>query len=441
MTETTKNAIEKLILDSYIAGETSLRDVATACNTDHHRVKRVLEKYKIPIVKAKRKPFTQEHRENLSKAVMGKSSWAKGKKMPKESLYKNMATHLRFEVGWEWLSEYEDIEKLKFLNRSITNRDRRWEKIEHSYKVMTGQGCITELTPKEYLKSEYDKGVYDEFITPTLFNKDSAIKDDDCVFFVNFRPDRAIQMSLALNDPSFNEFEINVKPGYYLCMTPYIPDEVELPILFDKEVITGGISNILSDRGYKQLKIAETEKYAHVTFFFNGGRKTPFPGEEHILVPSDKSVKTYDEKPQMSAPEVTDKLLSALDDDNIKFCTVNYANSDMVGHTGNFEAAIKAIETLDDSVKKLMDKCAEKDITMLITADHGNSDQMTYPDGKPHTSHTNSPVPCCVFHKKLKSANIRVNKGNHSLKDVAATLMYIMGEKYGKNFTGKNIFR
>lgn len=135
MTEATKDAIEKLILDSYIAGETSLREVAAICNTDHHRVKRVLEKYKVPIVRAKRKPFSQEHRKNLSEALMGRSSWTKGRKMPKESLYKNMATHLRFEVEWEWLSEYEDIEKLKFLNQSITNRDRRWEMSTGEYKA------------------------------------------------------------------------------------------------------------------------------------------------------------------------------------------------------------------------------------------------------------------------------------------------------------------
>lgn len=349
------------------------------------------------------------------------------------------------DIGEKFLTELDSVKEITIASmqgRSIgMDRDRRWEKIELSYKTMTAQGSTTDLSPKEYLRSEYDKGIYDEFITPVLFDKNSAISEGDCVFFINFRPDRAIQMSLAMNDLTFSDFEVNVKPGYFLCMTPYIQDEVELPILFNKEVITGGISNILSDRGYKQLKIAETEKYAHVTFFFNGGRKAPFPGEEHVLVPSDKSVKTYDEKPEMSAHEVTEKLLNALDDESIKFSTVNYANSDMVGHTGNFDAVVKAIEVLDGSVKRLMDKCVEKDITMLITADHGNSDQMTYSDGKPHTSHTNSPVPCCIFHKKLKSANIRINGSNHSLKDVAATLMYIMGEKYAKNFTGKNIFR
>ena len=347
-------------------------------------------------------------------------------------------------IGGKYLEELKTVPNLTIASiggRSIgMDRDRRWEKIEHHYKTFTGQGKISDQDPLDYLKSEYEQERFDEFIEPALFNADSAMKEGDCVFFINFRPDRAIQMTLAMNDPEFKEFKRDFIPAHFLCMTPYVPDELDLPILFDKERVPGGLSEYLSEQGYSQLKIAETEKYAHVTFFFNGGEKKPFPKEEQVLIPSPKEVATYDEKPEMSAPLVTEKLLKALEED-YSFYLVNFANSDMVGHTGNYEAALKAVETLDDSVEQLRKKCEELGIAMMITADHGNSDQMVYPDGSPHTSHTGAPVPFCLFHPSLKDQKVELNEGHHALKDVAPTVLKILDIPFPKTFEGQNIFK
>lgn len=346
-------------------------------------------------------------------------------------------------VGHKYIDELNKVPGFSFASmqgRSIgMDRDRRWEKIRAAMDCMEGSGTITDLSPADYIQEQYKKEKFDEFIEPALFNKDYAIQNDDCIFFLNFRPDRAVQLSLAYNDPSFTEFNRSVTPGYFLCMTPYIPDEVELPILFDKEKIKGTLGEFFSNQGLKQFKIAETEKYAHVTFFFNGGEKKPFKGEEHTLIPSPKEVETYDEKPEMSAPEVTERLVSALDE-NYDFYLVNFANSDMVGHTGNYEAAVKAIETLDNSVGSLMDKCRANDICMLLCADHGNSDQMTYEDGSPHTSHTGAPVPFSVFHSTLENKSIE-SDGDKALMDVAPTVLYALGIDNPPEFTGKSIFK
>lgn len=347
------------------------------------------------------------------------------------------------DVGTKYIEDLNSVEGFTFASmqgRSIgMDRDRRWEKIKSAYDTFLGLGNITDKTPLDYLKSEYEQSRFDEFVTPVLFNKDSAIKEGDSVFFINFRPDRAIQIALAFNWPDFTEFERPFIPPYFLCMTPYVPDEVELPILFDKEKIAGGMTEYLSSLGKKQLKIAETEKYAHVTFFFNGGEKKPFPHEEHILVSSPKEVATYDQKPEMSAPEVTIKLKEAVNSD-FDFMVVNYANSDMVGHTGKYEAAIKAIEALDKCVEEVINECLENNVTVLLTADHGNSDQMVHPDGTPHTAHTKAPVPFCVVHKNLKNKDFTVSQGDHSLMDVSPTVLYAMGIEKPSSFEGKNIF-
>jgi 2,3-bisphosphoglycerate-independent phosphoglycerate mutase len=347
-------------------------------------------------------------------------------------------------VGGTYISELAQTPGLHFASmqgRSIgMDRDRRWEKTELCYKTFLGLGHIEEITPIKYLQREYQNERFDEFITPVLFNSNYAMKEKDSVFFINFRPDRAIQLSMAMNHPDFNEFERAWRPYYFLCMTPYIQDEMELPILFNKEKVRGGISEYLSIQQKKQFKIAETEKYAHVTFFFNGGEKKPFEGEEHVLVPSPRDVSTYDQKPEMSAPEVTQKLLKALEDKTYSFYLVNFANSDMVGHTGNYQAAIKAIETLDDSVGQLMEKCRHENIALFLTADHGNSDQMTYPDGSPHTSHTGAPVPFALYKEGLTKDDVKIAKGQHSLKDVAPTLLNCLNIPFPSNFTGISIF-
>ncbi len=328
--------------------------------------------------------------------------------------------------------------------RSIgMDRDRRWEKIERAYKVMIGQGDKTHLKPEEYVLAEYKKGLYDEFITPVLFSEEGAIRDGDAVFFFNYRPDRAKQMTLTMNDKKFKEFPVPVRPGYFLCMTPYVQEECpELPLLFDKEKIRGGLAEYLSKIGKNQFKIAETEKYAHVTYFFNGGEEQPFEGEERCLVQSPRDVATYDMKPEMSANEVTDKLINALRDKKFSFYLVNFANADMVGHSGNFEATVKAIEFLDGCVGRLQKVCAEENITILLTADHGNADQMTYDDGGEHTSHSEAEVPFVVVHPKLYDQNIMVNQDNKimALKDVAPTVLKILNINKPQEFTGQSIF-
>jgi 2,3-bisphosphoglycerate-independent phosphoglycerate mutase len=322
------------------------------------------------------------------------------------------------------------------------DRDRRWEKIELAYKTLIGEGDVCQDSPKNYLEGEYKKNIFDEFITPTLFHKDYAIKNDDVVFFTNFRPDRAKQISKALAQKEFSHFKTELSLKYYLCMTPYFePEEMSLPILFDKEPIKGGLAEYLSGLGKKQFKLAETEKYAHVTYFFNGGEEKPFDGEERALVPSPREVATYDEKPQMSAFEVCDKLIEKLSDKSFTFYLVNFANSDMVGHTGNYEAAIKAIEALDECVGRLMEHCQKEGVPFLLTADHGNSDQMVYPDGTPHTAHTNAPVPFVLFSKEFEGNKEMVNEGKFALKDVAPTLLHLLDIEKPPGFQGQSIFK
>jgi 2,3-bisphosphoglycerate-independent phosphoglycerate mutase len=320
------------------------------------------------------------------------------------------------------------------------DRDRRWEKIELSYKTLTGFGDITELNPTEYISQQYSQKIFDEFITPTLFDKSYAIQNNDSIFFINFRPDRAVQLSLCFTMPAFSEFKRDISPSFFLCMTPYIQDEVELPILFDKDPISNGLTSILSERNKKQFKIAETEKYAHVTYFFNGGRKESFPGEKQVLIPSTRDVPTYDLKPEMSAFEITTTLIEELNNNKFDFYLVNFANADMVGHTGNYSAAIKAIETLDSCLGQLKQTCFEQNITLMITADHGNSDQMKYKNGAPNTSHSKAKVPFAVIHPKLEEINLGPSSTDLALKDVAPTICYVMGEDIPNSFTGKTIF-
>ncbi|MDD4973233.1 MAG: 2,3-bisphosphoglycerate-independent phosphoglycerate mutase [Bacteriovorax sp.] len=349
------------------------------------------------------------------------------------------------DVGVKFVEEMVQIKEIKFASiqgRSIgMDRDRRWNKIKECYETIIGRGKTTTLSAPEYIQSEYKEDRYDEFITPALLDKNLAIKSDDAVFFFNYRPDRAIEITLALTDPKFDEFETPIRPGYFLCMTPYVQENVDLPILFDKEKLRGTLSEYISKSGLKQFKIAETEKYAHVTYFFNGGEKTPFPGEEQVLIPSNREIATYDEKPEMSAPQVLARLEKALADHTINFYAVNFANSDMVGHTGNFEAAVKAIEVLDECVGQLMKKCEAEKVTMLVTADHGNSDQMVYDNGDIHTSHTEAPVPFAVFDPDLKDEKLELNEGPFALKDVAPTVLNIMGLPKADNFEGMSIFK
>lgn len=329
--------------------------------------------------------------------------------------------------------------------RSIgMDRDRRWEKIEHAYKVMTGKGSISSKTPENYIKDQYSEEIFDEFITPTLFDKEFAIKGDDSLFFINFRPDRAKQISQCFCDNDFSFFNNDIRPSKFLCMSPYIDEEFpEVPILFNRENIKGTLAEYLSKSKLKQLKIAETEKYAHVTYFFNGGREEPFDGEERILVNSPKDVATYDLKPEMSAHEVLSNLKDKLSDDKSVYIA-NFANPDMVGHTGNYEAATKAVETIDKCLAELELKCQQEDVAMLITADHGNCDQMVHPDGSPHTSHSNAKVPFILVHKELekelKKVEINLKDSDNALMDISPTIIHLLGLPKPSEFAGSSVF-
>lgn len=348
--------------------------------------------------------------------------------------------------GIKYVQELLDFGGFSFASlqgRSIgMDRDRRWEKIQACYQMQIGQGQITDKDPIEYVKAQYEQELFDEFMTPALFGADKAIGSDDCVFFINFRPDRARQISLAYCKKSFDEFEVSIRPNYYLCMSPYIDEECpEVPILFDREKIKGTLSEYLSDLGIKQLKIAETEKYAHVTYFFNGGEETAFPGEERILVDSPKDVETYDLKPEMSAYTVLEKLIPKVEDPSIDVIIVNFANPDMVGHTGNYEAAVKAMEVIDDCLGQLSKTCLDNEVSMLITADHGNCDEMVYPDGSPHTSHSKAPVPFALVQKGWENSGIEsIGNLEFALMDVAPTMLHLLGKKNHPLMTGKSIF-
>lgn len=345
--------------------------------------------------------------------------------------------------GQRYIEVIQGVEGLRLASiqgRSIgMDRDRRWEKIHLAYETILGKGEMTDKTPAGWLEQEYANGRFDEFITPVLFLKKGAVGPEDSLFFVNFRPDRASQLTLAFNDPKFRPFRRDFIPPFFLCMSPYVSDEVELPILFDREEIPGGLSAHLSDLGYRQFKIAETEKYPHVTYFFNGGRKEAHVGEDFVLIPSPRDCATYDEKPEMSARLVCDRLLSAIGED-YKFLLVNFANGDMVGHTGNYEATLKAIEVLDECVGKLLLACEKRDMAMIVTADHGNSDQMIYSDGQPHTSHTDSPVPFCLYHPSLENRPLSLSPGPRALKDIAPSVLHVLGLAPPPLFEGQAIF-
>lgn len=349
--------------------------------------------------------------------------------------------------GAKYIKEIQDLNQCvigSIQGRSIgMDRDRRWEKIKAAVDMMTGAQGVTALDPLDYLAQEYANDRHDEFVTPALLNSDAQIREGDVVFFFNFRPDRAKQISIAFNDPQFKEFPVSVRPSHWLCMSPFVQDELPtLPILFDKEKIAGTLAHYISSQGLKQFKIAETEKYAHVTYFFNGGEEKPFLGEERTLVNSPRDVATYDLKPEMSAPEVCSKLVEKLHDSSFSLYVVNFANCDMVGHSGKYEATVKAVEAVDACVAKLVETCKEENITMIITADHGNADQMIYPDGSAHTSHSEAEVPFILVHPKLKGKKLQPNPALsvRALKDVAPQVLHCLGLKKPSDFTGEAIF-
>ncbi|MFV3307203.1 2,3-bisphosphoglycerate-independent phosphoglycerate mutase [Pseudomonas sp. NY15181] len=316
------------------------------------------------------------------------------------------------------------------------DRDNRWDRVEAAYNLITeGTAEFTADTAVGALNAAYERGESDEFVKATRIGAQVRVEDGDAVVFMNFRADRARELSRAFVEPGFKEFprQRALKLASYVMLTQYAAS-IPAPSAFKPESLDNVLGEYLAKNGKTQLRIAETEKYAHVTFFFSGGREEPFEGEERILIPSPK-VATYDLQPEMSAPEVTDKIVDAIENQRFDVIIVNYANGDMVGHTGVFEAAVKAVECLDTCVGRIVEALDKVGGEALITADHGNVEQMEDAmTGQAHTAHTCEPVPFVYVGKRRLS----IREGG-VLADVAPTLLTLMGLEQPKEMTGKSI--
>ena len=303
------------------------------------------------------------------------------------------------------------------------DRDKRWERVKEAYDLLVKGEGKKAADMVQAMQESYDEGVTDEFIKPIVnANFDGTIKEGDVVIFFNYRNDRAKELTVVLTQQDMREVGMRTIPGLqYYCMTPYDASFKGVHILFDKENVSNTLGEYLAAKGLNQLHIAETEKYAHVTFFFNGGRETPYDNEDRILVPSPK-VATYDLKPEMSAYEVKDKLVAAINENKYDFIVVNFANGDMVGHTGIYEAIEKAVVAVDACVKDVIEAAKAQDYEAIIIADHGNADHALNEDGTPNTAHSLNPVPC-VYVTENKAAKVEDGR----LADVAPTILKIMG--------------
>ena len=303
------------------------------------------------------------------------------------------------------------------------DRDKRWERVKEAYDLLVKGEGKKAADMVQAMQESYDEGVTDEFIKPIVnANFDGTIKEGDVVIFFNYRNDRAKELTVVLTQQDMPEAGMRTIPGLqYYCMTPYDASFKGVHILFDKENVSNTLGEYLAAKGLNQLHIAETEKYAHVTFFFNGGRETPYDNEDRILVPSPK-VATYDLKPEMSAYEVKDKLVAAINENKYDFIVVNFANGDMAGHTGIYEAIEKAVVAVDACVKDVIEAAKAQDYEAIIIADHGNADHALNEDGTPNTAHSLNPVPC-VYVTENKAAKVEDGR----LADVAPTILKIMG--------------
>ncbi len=320
------------------------------------------------------------------------------------------------------------------------DRDNRWERVEKAYKaIVSGEGEAFASSQLAIEKSYLD-GVTDEFVVPAVIVQKGApigpLRDGDGLIFFNFRSDRAREITRAFTEDHFTGFQRKVWPrlSSYVCMTTY-DETFGLPVAFGPEELTNIFGDIISRAGLAQLRIAETEKYAHVTFFFNGGSEDPYPGEERCLIPSPKDVATYDQKPEMSAFPVTDKLLRRLDEDKDDVIILNFANADMVGHTGILDAAVRAIEAVDQCVGKIVAKVLAKGGQVIITADHGNAEMMVDETGGPHTAHTTERVPFILVDNARKGARLRPGV----LADIAPTMLELLGLPQPMEMTGRSL--
>jgi 2,3-bisphosphoglycerate-independent phosphoglycerate mutase len=349
--------------------------------------------------------------------------------------------------GIDYIKSLESFLKDKPVARiaSVTgrywamDRDKRWERVEHAFNALVNgegnqAGSATEAVEKSYAENKTD-----EFIRPALMCNDQGpigtLQDGDAAVFFNFRADRAREISTALADKAFQGFPRKKVPDLssFVTMTMYEAD-FNFPVAFPPQQLTHILGSLLSSKGLRQLRIAETEKYAHVTYFFNGGEEEPFQGEDRCLIESPRDVATYDLKPEMSAYKVTDELLSRIDSNQYDFILLNFANPDMVGHTGIMEAAIKACETIDHCLRRIIEKIRTIGGIAIITADHGNCDQMSK-NGSPYTAHTLNPVPFILLKKGI------VLKEKGILADVAPTVLDLFGMEQPKEMTGESLIR
>ena len=347
--------------------------------------------------------------------------------------------------GESYIAKLEEKMKEKGVGKIATisgrfyamDRDKRWNRIEEAYNAMVNGIGEKATSAIGAIEASYQKEVFDEFVKPTVIcNNDkpvAKIENNDSVIFFNFRPDRAREITRTLVDKDFNEFETKNMNLFYVCFTQYDETMPNVKIAFKPERLENTFGEYISKNGLKQLRIAETEKYAHVTFFFNGGEEKKYEGEDRILVPSPK-VETYDLKPEMSAVEVTDNVVEAINSGKYDSIILNYANPDMVGHTGSLEAAIKAVETIDGCVGRVVEAIEKQNGVVIITADHGNAEQMIdYKTGEPHTAHTTNPVPLIL----VGIEGVKLREGR--LADLAPTMLDIMELSKPQEMTGETL--
>lgn len=321
------------------------------------------------------------------------------------------------------------------------DRDNRWGRTELAYRALTeGSGPRADSATEAVVRS-YQSGITDEFIPPTVIQKTGnpvrTISDGDAVIFFNYRTDRTRQLTRAFIQDPFTSFQRKKLDIYYATMTQYHED-FKCPVAFPPSYVTKTLGEILSERGLRQLHLAETEKYAHVTFFFNGGREEPFPGEDRVLVPSPRGVATYDQMPEMSAYGITDKAVEAIKTGTYDFVVMNYANTDMVGHSGKMVATIRAVEVVDDCLSRVVPAALEGGYTVLITADHGNADRMVDERGEPHTAHTTNWVPFILVGASEK--NVALHQ-NGKLADIAPTILTLMDIPIPTEMDGVSLLR
>ncbi|MFP3980979.1 MAG: 2,3-bisphosphoglycerate-independent phosphoglycerate mutase [Desulfobacterales bacterium] len=342
----------------------------------------------------------------------------------------------------EYLQQYPHAEIASVCGRFFAmDRDTRWERTHKAYDLYTRARGRHETDPVSAVKNAYARGETDEFAEPAAIvdadgTPTGTVNDGDGIIFFNFRPDRARQITRAFTEPGFDMFDREKTPALsqYVCMTQY-DETFDLPVAFEPVHLEKILGEVVSENGLCQLRLAETEKYAHVTYFFNGGEETPFEGEDRRMIPSPREVGTYDEKPEMSAPEVAAEAEARIAADKYDLVVINFANLDMVGHTGVMEAAVKAAETVDRCVEKVV-KCARgHGYAVLVTADHGNSDRLREPDGSPHTAHTMNPVPFIAVGDWPADTQLETGV----LGDIAPSILHILGIAQPPEMTGQNL--